>query len=382
MPEPLERGSDAEPLYIQVANIIRERILSGTWKKGENIPPEKVLCSEFSIARGTLRQALQKLEGEGLLRREQGRGTFVRLRERNHQIGQHQTQHLAFVVPYVRDSSVLTILVGFQQTAEHAGFSVIFNHANNDTRQQEEVVQKLVRQGVTGIAIYPVDSDHISSIDGLVSAGYPIVLVDRYLKGLSADYVMSDHFGGALRAVHFLLSQGHRRVGFVTWLSPAISMEHRLLGYFQALRERDVEPDERLICRVEGYPTVDLNALKAYVSTAQRPTAIFAANDQIAIGLYRAASSVGLHIPDDLSLVGFDDLDMASHLDPPLTTVAQPFLEIGRRAAELLLRRIRGEASPLQQMTLPPELIIRDSCARPALQPEVAGVHAPEWSSP
>ena len=100
-----------------------------------------------------------------------------------------------------------------------------------------------------------------------------------------------------------------------------------------------------------------------YLSDSNNPTAIFAANDQIAIALYRAAASVGLRIPQDLSIIGFDNLDMASHLNPPLTTVAQPFLEIGRQAAQILVSRLQGESSDYQQITLAPQLIIRESCA-------------------
>jgi len=363
MGDHLERGADAQPLYIQVANIIKERIENGTWRDGDSIPPEKALCAEFDIARGTLRQALQLLKAEGYLRREQGRGTFIKLSTANsNQPDSARTRHLAFVVPYVRDSSVSTILLGFEKMAEKAGYSVIFNHVNNDPQQQAEVVQKLVRQGVMGIALYPVDSEHIGPIERLVTSGFPIVLVDRYLKNLSTDYVMSDHFGGAIRGVHYLVNQGHERVGFVTWISPAVSMEHRKLGYLQAMRERGIEPENDLICQVQGYPTIDLTPLRDYLSSENRPTAIFAANDQIAIALYRAAALVGLSIPNDLTVLGFDNLDLTPHLDPPLTTIAQPFSKIGQVAVELLLNRIRGEAGYLQQATLAPELIVRKSC--------------------
>ena len=178
-----------------------------------------------------------------------------------------QAKRLAFIVPYVRDSSVSTILIGFQQVAEEADYVVIFNHVNNDLRQQEQVIGKLLREGIAGIALYPVDSDHISPVDQVVRSDVPIVLIDRYLKGLSTDYVTADHFGGAIRGVHYLVDQGHARVGFVTWLSPATSMEHRHLGYVQALRERGLKPDPSLVCHVEGYPTVDLTPLRAYLSS-------------------------------------------------------------------------------------------------------------------
>jgi GntR family transcriptional regulator of arabinose operon len=357
----LQRDSNVLPLHAQVAAILKERMVNGTWRNGESIPTEKELCAEFNVARGTVRQALQKLENEGYLRREQGRGTFVRLGEPSAAQDRTQAKRLAFVVPYVRDSSVSTILIGFQQVAEEADYVVIFNHVNNDIRQQEQVISKLMREGIAGIALYAVDSDHISPIDQVVQSGVPVVLIDRYLKGLSTDYVTSDHFGGAIRGVHYLIDQGHSRVGFVTWLSPATSMEHRHLGYIQALRERGLTSDASLVCHVQGYPTVDLTPLKAYLSAPTRPTAVLAANDQIAIALYRAAASVGLSVPQDLAIVGFDNLDISEHLDPPLTTVAQPFLKIGQTAAEVLIHRIEGDTQYLRQITIAPEIIVRAS---------------------
>jgi GntR family transcriptional regulator of arabinose operon len=357
----LDRSPNAPHLHIQVASLLKERIRSGAWSEGTTLPSEKELCAEFDVARGTIRQALQTLENEGYLLREQGRGTFVHMAEINYSA--LRSRRLAFVVPYVRDSSIPTILVGFQQVAEEAGFSVIFNHVNNDQAQQERVILKLIDEHVAGIALYPVNSENISLVEKLNNTGFPIVLIDRYLRGLSTDYVMTDHFDGSIRGTHYLFNLGHKRVGFVTWLSPAVSMEHRYLGYRQALSERGVAFDERLICHVEGYPVIDLTPLQKYLSGPNRPTAVVAANDQIAIGLYRAASSLSLKVPQDLSVIGYDNLDVTAHLEPPLTTISQPFSSIGQVAADLLLRRIKGERGYFEQITLRPELVVRESCA-------------------
>lgn len=362
----LDRDHDAPPLHVQLAAILRARIRDGVWKEGEPLPTEKTLCAEFDVARGTLRQALQKLEAEGYLRREQGRGTFVQVAGLRQPARDAPSARLAFIVPYVRDSSVSNILMGFQEAAEQGQFVVVFSHVNNDARQQDALIERLAGEGISGIALYPVDSESPAPLAGLIRSGYPIVLIDRYLKDVPSDYVGADHFGGALSAVHYLAEQGHRRIGFVTWRSPATSMEHRHLGYLQALRERGLPVDSALMCTVEGYPTVDLTPLKTYLSEPERPTAVFAANDQIAIALYRAAQAVGLRVPHDLSITGFDDLDIVDRLDPPLTTIAQPFQDIGRAAAKLLARRIRGERGYVQHLTIPPQLIVRESVAPPA----------------
>jgi LacI family transcriptional regulator len=185
---------------------------------------------------------------------------------------------------------------------------------------------------------------------------------------------MTDHFGGAIRGTHYLFNLGHTRVGFATWLSPAVSMEHRFLGYSQALAERGVPLENRLVCRVEGYPMIDQSPMEAFLSGSDRPTAVFAANDRIAIALYRAAANIGLSVPGDLSVLGFDDLDVSAHLDPPLTTMAQPFLKIGRTAAELLLRRINGEQGNFEQLALDATFVVRESCQSPAREPAVEQV--------
>jgi GntR family transcriptional regulator of arabinose operon len=358
----LDRGEGAPPLYIQVSDILRQRILEGVWEDGAVIPPECQLCQEFAIARGTLRQALNKLDQESFLRREQGRGTFVTWSGVWRRPDGLPGSQIGFVVPYVRDTHVSTILLGLERGAEEHGFSVVFSHVANSTQEQSAALSKFAEQDLAGIVLYPVDSVHVEPVDALVKAGYPIVLVDRYLRGVITDYVMSDHFGGALRATQHLISLGHRRIAFVSWRDPAVSMEHRLIGYRCALAEAGLPYDADLTCEVEGYPLIKPESFCDLLTTRPTITAIFAANDQIALSIYKAAHMAGRHIPQDLALVGFDDLDIAAQLDTPLTSVAQPAFEIGYTAARLLVNRINHVAQDTQQVILPTSLIVRQSC--------------------
>lgn len=361
----LDRGENAPPLYIQVSDILRRRILEGVWENGAAIPPEHQLCDEFNIARGTLRQALDKLEQEDLVRREQGRGTFVTwTRARRRPSGLPGNQ-IAFIVPYVRDTFVATILLGLERGAEAHGFSVVFSHVSNSPDEQRAALAKFAEQDLAGIVLYPVDSVHVEPVDALVMKGYPIVLVDRYLRGVYTDYIISDHFGGALRATQHLLGLGHRRIAFASWKDPAISIEHRAAGYQRALAEAGIPYDPKLTCEVEGYPIIDPNSFCDLLAIDPPVTAVFAANDQIALAIYRAAGKCGRSIPDDLALVGFDNLDIGAHLDTPLTTVAQSPYEIGFKAAEVLSRRINHEVHHPQQIILPTTLIVRQSCGAP-----------------
>ncbi len=354
----LDRDKGAPPLYIQVSDRLRRRILEGEWQPGDALLPEQQLCRDFDIARGTLRQALDLLAQEGLLSREQGRGTFVTIR----QAAGLGTRQIGFVVPYVRDTFVSNILLGLEKTAEEEGFAVVFSHVSNDADEQAKAITRCVEQALAGIVLYPVDSIHAGPVTEILARRIPFVVVDRYLQGVVTDYVMADHFGGALQATQHLIGLGHRRIAFVSWKDPAVSIAHRRLGYRQALQEAGIAYDPALTCEIEGYPHVEPGDLCTLLAAEPPITAIFAANDQIALAIYRAARAMDRSIPEDLALVGFDDLDIVRHLDVPLTTVAQPAGELGRTAMALLGRRIRGEAKGTQRAILPTRLIVRQSC--------------------
>jgi len=357
----LQRDSGV-PLYAQVSEILIQRILNGDWAPGASLPAEPELCAEFGVARGTLRQALSRLETMGYVRRERGRGTFVANRGDRGRAQGLPGRQIGFIVPYVRDSFVPAILLGVERAAADHELSVTFKHVENDHVRQGDVLEALAGQGLAGVVLYPVDSVHVEPVKRLTYAGYPIVLVDRYLSGVASDYVISDHFGGSVRVMQHLIELGHRRIGFVYWRDPAISMEHRKAGYFQAIAEAGIASDPALVCEVEGYPTVDLESLRAYLSGHADLTAVFAANDQIALAVYQAARKIGLRIPHDLALVGFDNLDFTMHLDVPLTTVEQSAFEIGRRAVETLLWRVQHPSGPWQQVIVPTRLVVRRSC--------------------
>ena len=357
----LQRDSGV-PLYMQVAEILKQRIFSGEYSPGSSLPGEAELSQEFGVARGTIRQTLSMLENEGLVRREQGRGTFVMWGERGSRANGLTSSQIGFVVPYVRDSFVSTILLGAERAASEQNLSVTFKHVHNDPARQDEVLAELVNQRLAGIILYPVDSVRLDFVGHLLKTGFPLVVVDRYLPGGCLDYVMSDHFGGALRATQHLIGLGHRRIGLISWRDPAISLEHRILGYRQALSEVGLEYSPDLVCEVEGYPTVEIGPLCEFLSAESGVTAVFAVNDQIALAVYKAARQLGRRIPDDLALVGFDNLDFTMHLDVPLTTVEQPAFEIGRQAVQTLVHRIENPDAEAQRIILPTRLIVRRSC--------------------
>jgi len=359
----IQRARKTQPLYVKIHDNLKDRIVAGEWVQGAMLPSENELCEFYNIARGTIRKILAALENEGYIRRERGRGTFIIFNTPVPTMSPTYQKIVSFIVPYVRDSFVSSMLLGLEREARANGYSVLFSHVENDIDKQEQIIRAAYQQRTAGIILYPVNSTNINPVlYDLVEQNYPLVLVDRYIRGVYLDYVTSDNFNGGIFATQHLLALGHKRVAFLTWNEMSTAMEHRRSGYRQALGEAGLSLDPDLEWVVEGYPVIDQDAIERHLSGPNPPTAVFAANDQLALVVERAARLLGIAIPNDLALVGFDDLDISAHLDIPLTTITQHSDEIGRTAWNILYRKIIGSQLGIERVVLPVQLIIRQSC--------------------
>ncbi|MGD8195742.1 LacI family DNA-binding transcriptional regulator [Herbiconiux sp. P18] len=198
-----------------------------------------------------------------------------------------------------------------------------------------------------------------------VTADVPIVAVDPHTGRADLPTVESDSFGGALLAMRYLIELGHRRIAFVAGRPDLRSSNLRDAGYRRALEEAGI-PVERSLIRVGLYEQdAARETATELLSSRNRPTAVFAANDLSAIATIETAAELGLDVPGDLSVVGFDDVPEAARLNPPLTTVRQPMQRIGAAAAELLIGLMNGETPERTHITLPTRLVRRATTAPP-----------------
>ncbi|MBN1964393.1 MAG: GntR family transcriptional regulator [Anaerolineae bacterium] len=360
------------PIYVQLAEQCRARIESGIWPPGMRLPSEPALAREHGISRGTVRQAMQLLANAGLVERRQGKGTFVAV-----PAAQPANRLLGALLPYKHDLLTLDILAGVEQAARAHGYHVIFSPAGEQRIDPIEVAQMRAK-GVGGLVIFPPSNTaHDEAIARLQAEGVPLVLVDRYLPGLATDYVVADNLDGGYQATRHLIACGHARIGFLTPSGlQTTSVRDRFMGYRRALAEADLPYDEALFLWYrEGLmqPDPELAALCDYLAAPQRPTAIFAVTDLLAIRVLDAAQRVGLRVPLDLALVGYDDI-RAAQLGVPLTTVAQPRTAIGQRAGEILLERLYGLRTEPAHVVLPVRLVVRQSCGANARAHPEAGI--------
>jgi LacI family transcriptional regulator len=251
---------------------------------------------------------------------------------------------------------------GLADVMDAHGYTVLLANADEDAGRERRAVDALRARQVDGMVVVPAPGASPEHLAELVTAGVPLVLLDRAVVGVAADSVLVRNVAGARAAVAHLAGLGHRRIGVVSDSPEITSSAERIQGYRQALRAAGIAPEPGLISI--GGPTRDDGEAAALrlLDRADRPTAVFTANNFMTVGALRAARSLGLRIPDDVALVGFDDLDWTTLVQPPVTVVRQPVADLGRVAGERLLRRLEGDAGPPKRIRLDANLIVRGSC--------------------
>lgn len=341
-------------LYIQLVGHFRASILSGKLPPGSRIPSELELAERYRISRGTVRQAMNILVSDELIERIPGKGTFVRKVD--------SAALLGVILPYVGDALTMDILVGVEQTAKQHSYQVLFAQTEERAQQQALDIQRMRDQKAAGIILFPLTNRaHDELIAGLAADGVPLVLVDRYFPDLSTDVVVVDNFDGGKQATDHLIALGHDRIGFIAAASmETTSIRDRFHGYRHALAAHGLPYEEGLFLSLPS--DVPPGTLEAYLRAPDRPTALFASNDFTALRVLRRAAALGLLVPQDLAVVGFDNIKEAAELSVPLTTVAQSGRQVGQRACELLLEQLNNPRRPRRHETLPVELIVRRSC--------------------
>jgi DNA-binding LacI/PurR family transcriptional regulator len=343
-------------LYAQLVNHFRARILSKEYPPGSRLSSELELAEHYNISRGTIRQAMNILVNEGLIERVAGKGTFVK------DIDAASTKLIGVLLPSMRDALAVDILVGVEQAAKRRDYHVMFAHTEERLEQEAADIQRMREEHVAGFILFPLTNlPYDEAVAGLVANNVPVVLVDRYFPNLPTDVVAVDNTDGGYLATRHLIEHGHRRVGFVAASSmETTSMRDRFEGYKQALAQQGLAYEDALLF---NYPLeANSDGLRAYLSAPNRPSALFISNDFTAMRVLRVADELGLRVPEDLAIVGFDNVKEAAELSVPLTTIAQSGVQIGKRACELLLARIENPNKPHRREFLPVELIVRRSC--------------------
>jgi DNA-binding LacI/PurR family transcriptional regulator len=343
------------PKYVLVEEKIKQAI-----KRKEiidKLPGERSLAKQYGFSYMTIRKAVDNLVAEGLLYRIPMKGTFVvdsRARK---------TKTKTKIIGYFLDSSIAAGL-----TSPY--YSLIFN----------ALQKQASKRGYS--LIYLTDVDESSSvsffnrIDGLIMSCFPriehivhqvnqhipVVVIDNSSSDKTIPSIIIDNFNAISSAVNYLCSLGHKRIGFITGLEDSDVGKNRHAGYVHGLAVNGLKHKEELVFKGNFSFKSGLAGANYFLSLTKPPTAIICANDSMAIAAIRKISNSGLRVPDDISIIGFDDIAVASQIAPSLTTLAAPIDEMTELACSTLISLIDNKKPESKHIALPARLVIRETC--------------------
>ncbi|MFC0629161.1 LacI family DNA-binding transcriptional regulator [Kribbella deserti] len=263
----------------------------------------------------------------------------------------------AAVISDIENPFFTSLVRGLEDVAQTEGYHVVLCNSDEDPAKEAAYASAVLTEQMAGVVISPS-----STADGVLQlheAKTPMVLIDRKVAGVEADSVLVDNEHGATEAVRHLLDGGYRRIACITGPPQVSTAMDRLAGYRAALSGAGVSYDADLVRHADFREAGGFAAMASLLGLAEPPEALFVTNNLMTVGALECLAERGLRAPDDIAVVGFDDLPWANLVVPPLTTVAQPTYELGRRAGVLLRERIADPSRPPSTVILPTELNIR-----------------------
>ncbi|MFC4452551.1 LacI family DNA-binding transcriptional regulator [Deinococcus sonorensis] len=313
----------------------------------------KVVNKQPGISEATRQRVLQAIEDLGYTANASARA-----------LAGGRTNTLGVVVPSIGPQYISEVVRGADLTAYDAGLDLLISTTQEDTIHERQNVGRLTRGLVDGLLmVLPRSLDRYA--EALQQARVPVVVVASADSAVPFPLVDADHYHGARLAVSHLLELGHQRIGFIAGRRETSASLERLRGYREGLLTAGLPFDPGLVRPGEYTQPGGFAAARALLDLPQPPTAIFAANDLSAFGAMEAIKDRGLRVPDDLSVIGFDDIPHAGQVHPALTTIRQPLVEMGTAGTRMLLNLLHGGLPVTERLVLPTELVVRASTGPP-----------------
>ncbi|MGI4787533.1 MAG: GntR family transcriptional regulator [Janthinobacterium lividum] len=368
---------------------LQARIEQGQYAPGAWLPAERALAEEFGLDRSAIRSALRQLEDLGLIVRETGKRPWVRGGQPgNRQAGagegarQASAVELRTIVAILPQHPLypasLAIMHGINATlrSTEAPFrlQIIDTHGGSEIREtslEKKALDSVVREKIAGVVLWHMGgAETLPQLRQLDRLGIPVVFVDRFPDSLPCDFVGGDNHAGIEAGVEYLRHLGHRRIAHLTTDEQSTAVLERLAAYNEVILTVSSTPRREWVFQVShNDPTNVSAAYDHFFALDEPPTAVVTLNDALAYHFIAECQKRGKAVPEEISVIGFDDLEQHSPRPALLTTLHQPFDKMGRRAADLLLRRLAGPDTAQdirRHILLPTPLIKRSTCQPPA----------------
>ncbi|MFC1483600.1 GntR family transcriptional regulator [Candidatus Neomarinimicrobiota bacterium] len=356
---------DPTPLYRQIIDDIYGQILAGKLQPGDKIASQSELAKKYDVSLITIKKAIAGLVNRGLIYSRVGKGTFVAHPPMPSEKDSHQS--IGLVLRDLKNPFFSMIVQSIEGKVSKLGYNLMISSSSDQAEKEGSQITRFRETGVSGMIIASMGHHHqiTDGIAQLHKDKYPFVMVS-YVQNKDISYIGTDHVYGAYIATEHLIQVGYQRIGYICSEEGDIVGALRREGYENALNEYGHPPNQEDIYRL---PFVGVwNQYQAgykvgmqFTTLKDRPDAIFAFNDLSALGFEQAVITQGLRVPQDVAIVGFDDIERNLYAPVPLTTVHPPTSMIGALAVETLIKMIGGD-SGVTRIFLRPELVIRESC--------------------
>jgi len=281
------------------------------------------------------------------------------------QLKKNTSMMIGIIIPSIINPFYSSVVFGVEEVARQEGFTVIACNSLQDPELEEEYIQTVMEKQVKGLIISSITADK-TKLKRLIDMGVNVIAIDQKIDEDGISQIEFDHHKGGYLATKHLLDKGHTRIGYATNRLNRPSRKGICRGYSDAMKEAGLEPlVEEFRSEEEYNPIFEFETGKdlarRLLDSPQPPTAIFACNDLLAFGVIQELTARGLQVPEDVSVMGFDGIDIGQMIHPPLTTIKQPDYEMGKMACKMLLDMMKGSNSPMFDVTLQPRLIERKS---------------------
>jgi len=361
----MRQDETQQPKYEKVKNYVLTLIRNQEIVADERIPSESELAKALDVSSITVRKALSDLVNEGIIYRVRGKGSFVSRRPAAGENAAGKSDLVAFVISGIEmyDSSYMQIIKGVQSCLADHHHKLIIEFVENNIEQERDLVLKLSQGNYRGLLIYSSDpnaaKDYLREVQ---RQGVPFVLLDRFPAGYPVNGISCNNHDGAYEAVEYMINRGHRNIGIAAYDFHLSSEVERYNGYADAMANASLplNPDIQFL-----HKELDYEQMASKIRSGAM-TALFCVNDRRALEAIEQLTALGVKIPEEVSIMGFDDFETSKFAKVSLSTVKQYFDVLGHEAAALLLEVSRPHSYGYKKVFLPTSLVIRDTVAPPA----------------
>lgn len=364
------KNKDNLSKYMQIAEYFKAQITEGIINPGDQLLTESEIATKFNVSRHTVRIALMQLEKVGYIYKEQGKGTFCSLRNKDTKKGT-----IAVLATYMSNYIFPSIIRGIEEVLSDAGYNLMLLNTNNEKQKEAECLKKIIDNDVVGLIVEPTMSAYenvnLKWYKELEKKDIPYIMMHAKYDELDPAFVIMDDIYGGYLITKYLLQLGHRKIAGI-FKRDDLQGVNRQLGYTKAMNEFGVTLRDDFInnfeTKEESY--VPYEFTRNIIKKKEIPTAIICYNDQIATYVLQAIRDAGLRIPKDISITGYDDSDIAIATELKFTTVVHPKEDMGRRTARLIINMIEGKVKKPTYI-YKPELLVRYSTGEVPVKAEI-----------